>query len=280
MKRRWRWLLGGIVLLVVVFAAGFGLLQWHMRQTQPQMYAAPVFDERPPVLPPFSHQRHILVFGKTNGFRHHDAIAAANALFTRLGERNQWDVFITENAAVFNTEQLAAFDTVIWNSASGPLLTAPQQQAFRRWLENGGGWLGIHGAGGDFSYTWSWYRDEVLRAQFVMHPIARQLQRTRVNVEASQHPVMQGVQSWEHTDEWYNFEQSPRARVAVLASLDESSYHPEVGAMGADHPIIWSHRVGRGRVVYSALGHAAAAYDDPVYQRILENAVQWFGVRE
>jgi hypothetical protein len=85
--------------------------------------------------------------------------------------------------------------------------------------------------------------------------------------------------SFEHEDEWYSFERSPReAGVRVLARLDESSYRPreilrDLG-MG-DHPIVWSHCVGRGRAFYSALGHGAASYARPEHAQMLEGAIAW-----
>lgn len=275
MKRWLKLMAKGIAVLLLGAGAAYASLMFYMHRTQPQLFADPVYDSVPPVLPELQGERRLLVFTKTNGYREGAAIDRANALFKQLAAKNHWAVFFTENGAVFNPEQLKQFDVMVWNNASRPLLTETQQLAFQQWLQNGGGFLGIHGAGGDRHYDWHWYIDEVLRAQFVMHPLLHHMQTVRVNVEAPQHPVMSGVASWTHRDEWYNFEQSPRARVTVLASLDESTYHPEIGAMGADHPIIWCHEVGKGRVVYSALGHSAAAFDDPVYQQLLENALNW-----
>lgn len=269
------WTIGALLLCVGV---AFGGLTFYMHRSQPQMFADPQYDSVPPQLPAQfaeSGTHRVLVFSKTNGFRHFDAIPAADALLKKLAEKNGWAIFFTENGAVFNAGQLAQFDAVVWNNASGSLLTPEQQQAFSQWLQAGHGYLGIHAAGGDSHYDWRWYVDEVLRAQFVGHPLLRHLQTTRVNVEAPQHPVMAGIESWMHNDEWYNFEKSPRSRVTVLASIDESTYAPEMHAMGADHPIVWTHSVGAGRVVYSALGHSAEAYADPNYQKLLENALTW-----
>lgn len=265
----------GVGLLLLCLGLAYGGLTIYMHRVQPQMFAAPTFDSTPPVLPNLTGERRVLVFSKTNGFRHIDAIPAANALFQKLAEKNHWGIYSTENNAVFNATQLAQFDAVIWNNASGDLLTNEQRSAFESWLQRGGGFLGVHAAGDSSHEVWPWYVDNVVRAHFVMHPLLRQLQATRVNVEAADHPVMQGVASWVHTDEWYNFKSSPRQRTTVLASLDESTYHPEHWAMGADHPIIWSHNVGEGRVVYSALGHTAEAFADPAYQQVLENALVW-----
>jgi len=95
-------------------------------------------------------------------------------------------------------------------------------------------------------------------------------------------------QQWPHEEEWYCFAASPRDRVDVLARLDEEGINMlalasrdslEFGdlAMGADHPIIWSHTLGTGRVFYSALGHRAEVYSDKRLQTMMEQAVVWAG---
>jgi uncharacterized protein len=65
-------------------------------------------------------------------------------------------------------------------------------------------------------------------------------------------------------------------------SIDESSYVPgsffgKALAMGADHPVIWKHCVGRGRAFYSALGHTAESYAEPEYREVLKRAINWAG---
>ena len=68
----------------------------------------------------------------------------------------------------------------------------------------------------------------------------------------------------------------------VLASVDESTYVPVLDFLWmnkdlrmGDHPILWSHCVGRGRAFYSALGHQAQAYALPEYAGVLEGAIAW-----
>jgi type 1 glutamine amidotransferase len=45
--------------------------------------------------------------------------------------------------------------------------------------------------------------------------------------------------------------------------------------MGEDHPVVWCHCSGRGRVLYSALGHRDEAYADPSYRSLLAGAMGW-----
>ena len=51
-------------------------------------------------------------------------------------------------------------------------------------------------------------------------------------------------------------------------------------AMGKDHPIVWSHCVGAGRALYSAMGHLPEAYSEPHYQRLLAGAIKWAAKQE
>jgi len=61
----------------------------------------------------------------------------------------------------------------------------------------------------------------------------------------------------------------------VLMTIDENSYDPNLWSMGEDHPLVWAHEQGAGRVVYSAPGHLASSYADPRYQRLLHQAITW-----
>ena len=223
----------------------------------------------------------ILLFSKTAGFRHEEAIPACRSSVLAIAARRGWKVFDTENAAVFNDEQLAHFDVIFGNNTTGDNWTENQKQAFIRYMETGGGFVGVHGAAGTRYRFWDWYNDSLLRALFIGHPLFPQLQTAIVEVEDRAHPATRHLpRRWERIDEWYTFAQSPRELgVRVLATLDESSYSPKAIhqdlSMG-DHPIVWSHCVaGRGRAFYSALGHSGEAYADPAHEAMLEGALEW-----
>ncbi len=223
----------------------------------------------------------ILDFSKTAGFRHEEAIPAASRSLAGIAARRGWKVFATENAAVFNDEQLALFRVIFGNNSTGDNWTAGQKQAFIHYLEAGGNFVGVHGAAGTRYRFWDWYNDVLLRALFVGHPVFPQLQEAVVVIESPTHPAMRKLPTrWTRTDEWYSFAESPRALGAhILATLDEGSYSAEAFfsdlSMG-DHPIIWSHcNDAGGRIFYSALGHTAEAYADPEHEGLLEGAVAW-----
>jgi hypothetical protein len=272
---------GGVAAITIGLLIVLGYLAYE--RVGPALgWKEPVVDTVPPELPAAFEdgkaRPKILLFSKTSGFRHEEAIPAANASVNEIARRNGWQVFATENAAVFNDIQLAHFDVVFGNNITGDNWTDEQKQAFIRWMEGGGGFVGVHGAAGTRYRYWDWYTDDLLGGgRFVGHPTWPQFQEARIRIEDPKHPTMQGLpETLTHTDEWYSFEASPRvAGSHVLATLDEASYEPGDWAMGEDHPIIWIACPGEGRSFYSALGHTHETYGLRDHARMLENAIAW-----
>ena len=275
MRRLLKWALIVVAVLAVVLAVSVGLV---LRRVY---YGKHVYETVPPALPAQLATPAILVFSKTNGFRHEEAIPAANAAIDAMARGRGWGTFFTENGAVFNPPDLGRFAVTVWNNTSGDVLTPEQKEAFRTYIENGGGFVGIHGAGGDPRYEWRWYVDTLLGAQFKAHPLRPQFQNATIRVEDPADPATAHLPAeWSRIDEWYSFTNNPRAGGAhILATLDERTYSPKLFfmdiAMGSDHPIAWKRCVGKGRVFYSALGHPASAYQEPLHLKVLEGAIAW-----
>ncbi|MEV0807535.1 ThuA domain-containing protein [Micromonospora sp. NPDC050200] len=202
----------------------------------------------------------VLVFSKTAGFRH-DSIPAGLAAIRKLGADNGFTVDATEDGATFTDTNLAKYRAVIWLSTTGDVLDPDQQAAFERYIRAGGGYVGIHAAS-DTEYSWSWYGD-LVGAYFAGHPANQQ---ATVKVEDHAHPSTATLPDrWSRFDEWYNFQSNPRGDVHVLASLDETSYAPGAGAMGADHPTAWCQDFDGGRAWYTGGGHTQESYAEPEF---------------
>ncbi|MAG30623.1 MAG: glycosyl hydrolase [Deltaproteobacteria bacterium] len=226
----------------------------------------------------------ILVFSKTNAFRHREGIAASHALFERIAARRDWAVYHSENSALFDADHLARFDVVVFACATGNMMSDEQDAAFQAWMHSGGGWIGIHAAGDGSHAEWSWYQETMIGGAYNQHILGPQTQQARVVIEDANHPVTRGLPAeFLHEEEWYSWKTSARTHgFHVLLTVDESTYEPYVRAGGSevdirmgDHPIVWSRCAGPGRAIYSAMGHWGAAYDDPNIARLLENAVEW-----
>ncbi|MBE1485117.1 ThuA domain-containing protein [Plantactinospora soyae] len=214
---------------------------------------------------PFS----VLVFSKTAGFRH-DAIPAGIAAIQQLGADNGFTVDATEDGAAFTDANLDKYQAVIWLSTTGDVLDPDQQAAFERYVQAGGGYAGVHAAS-DTEYNWPWY-GELVGAYFASHPANQQ---ATIKVEDHAHESTKTLpDEWSRYDEWYNFRDNPRADVHVLASLDETSYAPGAGAMGADHPFAWCQDYDGGRAWYTAGGHTQQSYAEPEFLAHLLGGIQ------
>jgi uncharacterized protein len=271
------WLIAALLVLAMAFA------MWNWDSIQRHFLGGvKIYETTPPAIPADLKRPAILVLSKTNGYRHEDSIREAHALLAAQAKENGWSIYATESGAAFSPAILARFDAVVFNNVSGDVFTADQRAAFKSFTESGGGFVGIHGAGGDPSYAWPWYPETLIRAQFIGHPMNPQFQQATVRIENQAHPATADLPAaWVRTDEWYSFAKSPRQPgVTVLATLDEATYSPKgmFGSdlrMGKDHPIAWSHCIGKGRAFYSALGHIPESYSEPNYRAMLLGATKW-----
>ena len=213
----------------------------------------------------------VLVFSKTLMFRH-GSITNGIAAIKKLGEEHQFHVDATEDASWFTAKNLAKYKAVVFLSTSGNVLNEEQQAAFKEFIENGGGLAAVHAAvAGDVATAgnWPWY-GEALCTRFTNHSAIVQ---ATVNVEDKDNPSTVGLpEKWERKDEWYNFITSPRAKARVLASLDETTY--KGGTMGKDHPVAWCRQMGQGRIWYTALGHTAVSFTEPLFLKHLLGGIQ------
>ena len=211
----------------------------------------------------------VLVFTETTGYRH-DSIPAAVRAIQRLGQTHRFTVDTTGSSSRFTTKGLARYDAVIFASTTGtPVARRAEQRAFERYIQAGGGYLGLHAAS-DTRGRWPWY-EALVGARFTRH--APGTARATVKVEDRTSAATKGLPaSWTRTDEWYEFDRNPRGRVRVLATVDESTY--EGGRMGADHPIAWCHRYDGGRSVYTAMGHTREAFAERRFLAHLQGAIE------
>ena len=204
----------------------------------------------------------VLVFSKTAGFRH-DSIETGVARIKQLGTANNFAVDATEDATAFKAANLAKYDAVIFLSTTGDVLNNNQQGAFENYIQDGGGYVGIHSAA-DTEYDWSFYGN-LVGAYFKQHPAQQQ---ATIKVADKNHPATKHLPDrWSRIDEWYDYRTNPRGDVHVLATLDEKSYTG--GTMGSDHPITWCQEYAGGRSFYTGLGHTKESYGEPAFQKLL-----------
>ncbi len=214
-----------------------------------------------------SPQRKILVFYKTTGYYHESIPDAAKAI-SKLGVENGFTVDTTRNAALFTEENLKKYASVVFLSTSGDMLDTIQQTDFERYIQAGGGYMGIHSASAG-EYNWPWY-GKMVGAVFNRHP---EQQEGIVKVADNKNSSTSHLPAqWKIMDEWYNFK-SIQPDIHVLLTVDESTY--KGGTNGSFHPIAWYHEFEGGRSFYTAIGHRNEEYLDPLFLKHILAGIQY-----
>ena len=213
-------------------------------------------------------EKRILVFSKTAEFRH-SSIEAGKMALLKMGLENNFTVDTTEDASFFTEDILKQYSTVIFLNTTGDVLDYPQQADFERYIQAGGGYVGIHAAT-DTEYDWAWY-NKLVGAYFNGHP---KIQEATMNVLDKNHYATRRLQdTWSKKDEWYNFK-NIYSEINVLLEMDESTY--EGGGHGEEqHPMAWFHEFDGGRAFYTGMGHTEETFEDEVFLQHLLGGIEY-----
>jgi len=209
----------------------------------------------------------LLVFSKTAGYRH-ASIDSGKVVLMRLGAANGYVVDTTEDAARFTDESLKQYAAVIFLSPTENVFERPQEIALQRYIQAGGGYVGIHAAA-DAEYDWRWY-GRLVGGYFLSHPAQQDAMLTvvdRTHGSTTHLPA-----EWKRFDEWYNFK-ALAPNLKVLVTIDESSYTG--GENGATHPMSWYHDFDGGRAWYTALGHTNESYADSLFLKHVLGGIRY-----
>jgi cytochrome c len=202
----------------------------------------------------------VLVFSKTDGFRHESIQAGKSALKT-MADQKGFDIDFTEDANQFIANNLKKYNAVVWLNTTGDVLNNEQQIEFERYIQAGGGYVGIHAAT-DCEYDWSWY-GRLAGAYFLDHPNPDNVQKGKFYVSEKNHPLTSGMpDQFERTDEFYSFKQIDPS-IKVVVKIDEKSYRG--GKNGEDHPMSWYHEFDGGRAFYTAMGHTNETFTEQLF---------------
>lgn len=219
----------------------------------------------------------LLVFSKTKGF-HHSSIAVGNTAIIKLGAENNFDVDTTTDASKFTLDNLKQYSAIVFLSTTGlsnQLFTEDQKNALMKYMEQGGGYMGIHAAT-DCCYDWQWYGN-MSGAYFKGHPAQQEAIIDVVDPSTIATSFL--PKEWKRKDEWYSFKWMA-TDLHVILKIDESSYK-QPGLQMGDHPMAWYHNYDGGRAFYTELGHTDESYADPLYLKHILGGIQYaMGVKK
>jgi cytochrome c len=216
-------------------------------------------------------QPRVLVFSKTASFRH-SSIEIGKVTLQKMGMEKGFIADTTEDASVFNEENLKRYAAVVWLSTTGNVLDSEQQNAFERYIQAGGGFTGIHAAS-DTEYDWAWY-GKLVGGYFNGHPSTpSNVQKGTFHLVDPKHPLTNFLpEPWIRDDEFYAYKDM-NPNLKVLITIDEKTYIG--GTMGDYHPMSWYHEFDGGRSFYTNMGHTEGTFGEPLFLQHLWAGLQW-----
>ena len=213
----------------------------------------------------------VLVYTKNGKGYVHDNIPNAVKAIQKLGSEHGFHVDVSDDPAVMTEANLGQYTFVLFPSTNNDVFdTDSQRVAFRRYIEAGGGMVGLHSVIGT-ERNWRWFKMK-LGGTFVWQP---KFQPLEIKVIDKTHPSIAGMPStWKKEDETY-FMKELYPGINVVMAHDLSAMEPnekdstrmaELAANFGDYyPAAWHHNFDGGTIWITTLGHNKKDYEDLVY---------------
>src|SRR5680860_1012231 len=201
---------------------------------------------------------HILIYTKNGkGFVHKNIPNSIKAL-KKLLDENSMTYEASEDPSLFTDKNLENFNLLIFSNTNNEAFDNDQQrQAFQKYIQNGGGFVGIHSASGS-ERDWPWFW-AMLGGKFFRHSPFQYFNIVKIDPD---HPAATPVPDyWQREDESYYLKELNQDIHVILAtdltSIDDEKVldYPS-NTFGKYFPVSWYHTFDGGYQWYTSLGHA------------------------
>ena len=249
-----------------------------------------------PRLPKF---KVIAFYTAHNDKAHISFVHEANRQLPKMGATYGFSYDSTNNWDNLNKAFLANYQVVLFldNRPEQPA----QREAFRNYMENGGGWIGFHFAGfaltpSKYPQNWDWYHNEFLGSGSYKSNTWRPTSAI-LRVENRKHPATKNLPLTFKSapNEWYRWTNDLRTNPAIdiLVSIDSTSFPLGTGPKpheiwhSGDYPVVWRNK--NYQMLYVNMGHNDIDYENKtdkelsftfsnsIQNKLLINGLLWLG---
>jgi len=193
----------------------------------------------------------------------HDWRNCTPILASVLEKTNDFEITFTENLDDLK-ERTKQFDIII-QYTTGMQLTKEQEKGLCDFVQNGGGYVGIHSASDSFKNADRYW--EMLGGRFAGHGGGK----FTVYIYDHDHPITRGMRDFEIQDETYSHNYHRNAQMRSLTRMNRGNERQSMS---------WVSSYGKGRVFYTGNGHGREAWTNPHFQRLVVRAAYWAAVRK
>ena len=147
-------------------------------------------------------------------------------------------------------------------------ITEEQGNAIKDVVNAGNGFYALHNCS-NISLSSKPYR-EVMGGAYISHPPQRPFE---VHATANKHPITEGMKSFIVNDEQHYviYDKDPKYVILEAENLDGLKFED----LGTKSISGWAYDFGKGRVVFTAVGHNIHAMWNPQYIEIQKRSIRW-----
>ena len=179
--------------------------------------------------------------------------------------------------------------------------SSAQRDAFKQYMDNGGGWMGFHFAGfaltpSAYPQNWDWYHNQFLGAGEYKSNTWRPTSAI-LRVEDRKHPATKHLPETFKSapSEWYRWNNDLRmnSNIKILLSIDSSSFPLGTGPKlyeiwhSGYYPVVWTNT--NYRMIYLNMGHndmdyenktnkeLSSTFSSKIQNQLIIDALLWLG---
>jgi len=205
----------------------------------------------------------VMVFVGTEGI-YHDHEGQGKFLANMLSKTGDINADFSQDCEIIATG-LDAYKAVLFFTDVGDL-TDSQENGLLNFIEQGGGFFGLHTAAASFRECKGYHG--MLNAFFDGHS---KYMDFLVNIIDPDDPITKGLGDFIVTDELYYLKHDPTMSHHLMQAYDPTK--------DETHVMAFRHTYGNGRVFFFALGHDMAVLENPSFQEIVRRGALWVGKR-
>lgn len=241
----------------------------------------------------------IAFYTAKNDRAHITYVHEANKWFPKIAAKYNFSYDSTDNWSNLNAEFLSHYQIVVFLDTRPE--TPVQCEAFQKFMENGGGWIGFHFAGfalndSDFPQNWDWYHTQFLGSGEYSSNTWRPTTAV-LRVEDRKHPATRNLPLTfkSSPNEWYRWANDLRTNpdIKILLSIDSTSFPLGTGPKQHEiwhrgyYPVVWTNK--NYNMMYVNMGHndidyenrtnkqLSFTFDNEIQDKLIIDALLWLG---
>ncbi|HRH50910.1 MAG TPA: ThuA domain-containing protein [Panacibacter sp.] len=230
---------------------------------------------------------------------HISYVHEANRFFPEIAKQYNFTYDSTNDWSNLNEKFLSNYQVVLF------LDTRPedpaQRAAFKKYMDNGGAWMGFHFAGfaltpSAYNEDWDWYHNDFIGAGQYKGNTWRPTSAF-LRIESPQHPSVKRLPETfkSSPNEWYSWEKdlTKNPDIQILLSIDSTSFPLGTGPKlyeiwhSGYYPVAWTNK--KYKMIYDNMGHNDIDYehgtnkelsfqfDNEIQNRFIIDALLWLG---